>query len=233
MNSNCDFLQGSCWRELENFDEAKSVFLDLVKTYPENPRFRLELIETLRAPRMASEGADVGDVSEEDDIANQKLALEQANWLVQNYPNVPQYGLSRMHVLHRLGHIFNNQFKSDQFANKHEQIVTAIKYLKEADDQISKLSDLWPNLSDHLLWSVVVKASLADALILNDETDSAAKVVDRAAKLFHDLLMRKKSGENYSDQDVNQIFQVLKILAKRSHDIVALESLSQSSELLN
>ena len=232
-NSDCEFLRGSCLRELKNFDEATQVFSELVDSHPENPHFRFELIETLRAPRLPREGTGDVNLAEKNEIANQKLALKQANWLVQNFPNVPRYGLSRMHVLHRFGHIYNNRFRSGDFTNEQEQLETAVGHLKAAEDQITKLLEVWPNLADHLLWSVVVKASLADALILNDQTDSASKVVDRAAEVFHELSMQKKSGGNYSEQDVKQIFQVLKSLAKRSGNIVALERLSQSLELLN
>ena len=232
-NPNREFLYASCLRELEDFNEATQVFLKLVESHPENPHFRFELIETLRAPRLPREGTGDVELAEKNEIANQKLALEQANWLVQNFPNVPRYGLSRMHVLHRFGHIYNNRFKSGDFTNENEQLEIAIDYLKEAEDQISKLLEVWPNLADHLLWSVVVKASLADALILNGQTDPASKVVDRAAEVFNELLMQKKAGENYLDQDVDQIYQVLESLAKRSGNIVALERLSQSSELSN
>ena len=232
-NANCEFLRGSCFRELNQFDKATLVFSKLVELHPENPHFRFELIETLRAPRLPREQTGIVQLSEQTEIANQNLALEQANWLVQNFPNVPRYGLSRMHVLHRFGHIYNNRFKSVDFNNDPQQIKIAIDYLKQADNQIAKLLDLWPKLTDHLLWSVVVKASLADALLLNGKTDPASKVVNRAAELFHKLLMQKKAGENFSDQDVNQIYQVLESLAKRSGNIATLERLSQPSQLLD
>ena len=107
----------------------------------------------------------------------QLLALEHANWLVQRYPNAPRYGLARMHVLHRLGHKYNKHFRSDRSAGGDQQVQMAIEYLNLADQQATLLLDQWPNINDHLLWSVVVKASLTDALLREVRSDAAAEVL--------------------------------------------------------
>lgn len=118
-----------------------------------------------------------------------------------------------MHVLHRLGHAFHHQFKSTSPGGDGKQIQSAVEYLQLADRQITSLLDQWPNITDHLLWSVVVKASLADALLQGASSDSASDVVLEGIDLFNELLIRKRLGDNYIDQDIRQIHYVLSNLA--------------------
>lgn len=212
-NTSCDFLLGCCFRESGDTVGALETFMDLVTEHPENPHFRFELVDTLFKPEHSHRGRDGGQFPKADEAENLLLALEQADWLVQRYPNAPRYGLARMHVLHRLGHTFHRQFKSGQPRGDQQQIQTAIEYLELADQQATLLLDQWPNLTDHLLWSVVVKASLTDALLKDSRSDSAADVALSAIDLFNELLVRKRLGENYDDQDIRQIHYVLSNLA--------------------
>ncbi len=105
-NTSCEFLIGCCFRESGDTDRALETFQNLVEKHPDNPHFRFELIETFRTvgdPRQDRRGERF---PEEDEVKNQLLALEHADWLVQRFPNAPRYGLAPMHVLHRLGHTF-------------------------------------------------------------------------------------------------------------------------------
>lgn len=212
QNASCNFLIGCCYRELGESGLAAETFSDLVAQYSENPHYRLELVETLRSSFQdgRSERSNGGD-----EIEDQLIALEHADWLVQRYPNAPQYGLSRMHVLHRLGHAFNNRSKANRGVERSQQIQKAVEYLKLADQQAKILSGQWPNISEHLLWSVVVKTSLTAALLGDDRNDEAADVVVDAVDQFNELLVHKQAGANYSDKDVRPIYDVLLDLARQ------------------
>ena len=230
QNSSCQFLMGCCARELNDPTvDPSEIFTHLVDRFPGNPHYRYELVETLRAPVSATRDPQRQRPPRGGNDAKLKLALGHTDWLVRHYPDVPQYQLSRMHVLHRLGHIYNGRFRNDGSALDREKVWQAIEFLTKANDQADSLADQWPGVGNRL-WSVVVKASLADALLRNEEMKYAAEVIYDAAKKFEDLVKNETvdkqsvDGE-FAENNLEIIRQILLKLAGQADSTRAIELL--------
>ena len=65
-----------------------------------------------------------------------RSALPHADVLVQRHPNVPQYGLARMHVLHKLGHVLTHSAKDAEGLEGVALLAESKCVLKEARNQI-------------------------------------------------------------------------------------------------
>ena len=102
-------------------DPAVKLLRQLVKDFPKVPDYRYDLCEAL-----ARKSAPVRPVRSEQEAAQQQLeeAAKLAAALVDDYPNVPLYAISRALVHHRLGELFEQMEQRTESERHYRKGVT-------------------------------------------------------------------------------------------------------------
>ena len=206
------FLLACCTREFsdpreqvdpadtnQSVDKAIELLDDLVERFPKNAHYRYELAETLRLNDGMSPGRESATPRTMEIL---KLALRHADILVTQHPNEPQYAMTRMHVLHRTGHVLLNQARSNDLKPGEETklIKKAVSSLSKAETQTKVLLERWPNQSNYRLWTIVVQGSLAKALLKLDKKIEALVCLKRASDLLNELEPLKKENPQFDRQ---------------------------------
>ena len=229
------FLKACCLRELALADSgsgadhaieqsklSESLLKDLVERFPSNPAFKFELVETLRTQciLMAMPSVDVDAAGE---ILERALAL--ADTLVREHPNVPAYGLSRMHVLQSYGHILTRGGRRDQSDTRPDTLTEARSWLVKAQQQMDQLVSHWPFQPSYRLWAIVVDASIAQVDLDRDQPEIAIESLRDASEHFEEL---SRNMNDFSiEVQLPEIRDALFRLARRSRDGDLIEQFSQ------
>ena len=199
------FLLACCYRELaRTYDvpsgdavdprggQAIDILTNLVERFPDNHHYRHELIETL--------SSDLFGPPQRRDRHNTMreflyVAHQHADDLVEQHPYVPEFGMSRMHVLHKLGHILMQMAREERGFERDILLIEAHQNLNAARSQIQLMTRRWPQTQSYRLWSVVVDGSLAQVLMELDQYRAAVKAlrnVPRIVRAFVQQSIRQR-----------------------------------------
>ena len=215
------FLLACCYRELSDprenqngvnlkpdIEHAIELLLDLVERYQHNPLYRYELMETFRreqriAPRTQAELENAIDVLEK--------SLYHADYLTAQHPNVPQYAVARMHILHREGHVLVNRAEEISGSRRDELLHRAVLAFEQALDQAQTLVQRWPSSDRYKLWAIVVSGSLGKAMLDLEINSDAKTVLKRAVVWLGELEPQVVNNPQLKRQlpDVRRIFNNL------------------------
>lgn len=191
------FLLACCYRELsgpneqlepENSDgsigHSIELLTDLVNRFENNPLYRYELTQTLRLHEKKSPRT-IADMNRT--LDSLESALRHADYLTTHHPNVPQYAMARMHVLHRQGHVLTDRARDVRKKYGNDLLSQAVVSLEKALAQTEILIERWPDQLSHKLWSIVVSGSLGKTLLDLDQNEKAASVLGDAMVLLSEL----------------------------------------------
>ncbi|QDT00328.1 serine/threonine protein kinase [Adhaeretor mobilis] len=174
--------------------QAIALLKQLVEQHPTNQHYRYELIETLRSNMFVPPHIIAGRKLTEAALRN---AMTHADYLVRKHPNVLQFGLSRMHVLHKLGHVLTQRAREVKLSRSAPLLEEAITVLTAAVEQMRVIIDQHPGSYPYRLWAVVVHGSLAQAQLdlgLHNEAEttlkSAMAITNQLEKINHKSMNR-------------------------------------------
>ncbi|MEO2044983.1 MAG: hypothetical protein ABGX16_00230 [Pirellulales bacterium] len=191
---------------------AIKLLSDLVDRFPDNQHYRYELIETLRSdffgPPHLAEGRERTQQSLRD-------ALFHANHLIERYPNVPQYAVTRMHVLHKLRHVLTHMARSTTVKEQAAIFEESKFALEGADTQIRILVKRWPKVFSYQFWSAVVDGSLAQVCLDIGQNGDAKEALASALTTLNGLRQTEHLATHVHSHLPN-VCSVLSDLAQRA-----------------
>jgi len=219
----CQFLLACTYRELAeqgrpdlkrklslDGKQAIELLTQLVEQHSANQHYRYELIETLRSnifvPPRTADGRELSK-------AALRNALPHAQHLVQEHPNVPQYRLSRMHVLHKLGHVLTQEAREANQEDRLTILKEAVAVLATAQQQMLWLTEQHPGIYPYQLWSLVVHGSLAQVQLDLGLHEQAIETLNSAETLADHLA---EFDQRLTDESLPIIRQALDNLALRA-----------------
>ncbi|MDZ4820680.1 MAG: serine/threonine-protein kinase [Planctomycetota bacterium] len=224
------FLLACCYRELPNArpkkgddlrigdsrshqEQALAILNDLVRRFPDNPHYRFELVEAIRLSK-----PDKTHKHDQVDESQELLyeALAHADYLIEHHPNVPQYAVARMHVLHRLGHVQTHQAREHFGEERDELLFQAQGSHEKAREQIRLVTARWPGEYSFKLWSAVVDGSLAQVCLDLGLKSEASTNIDSAIATLDKILKEKQSAPAV-EQHLSEVYMALLELDQRAN----------------
>lgn len=180
------FLLACCRREqsilsTESRDERNGHWQDAIRILEvlsddslANPDYRYELCKTYtQAPLL--DAADTQKETEET-AARLKNALEIADGLIHDRPDVPDYLASKVHVLYRMAEVFQG--------NREAEAVE--RSLRDALDTQLLLTERFPEAKSYRVWTAIIQEALAKQLAHRDHWEEAeALLKDSIDTLIH------------------------------------------------
>ncbi len=149
-------------------DRACAILESLVDDYPAVPEYRYDLAEAYAniAEHRTPTRLDDRAFNEPRLLA----ALEIAARLVAEHPNVPEYALSQVHILHKLSHLSQRDRRPEE----------AEQRLRDALDLQAQLALRFPEALPYRIWLALLQQSLAAILEERGEPREARALLEAA-----------------------------------------------------
>ena len=208
-----DLLKDSDFPDIHIDEMARTLLTDLAERFPENTNYRYELVESIRR------GHGPGQASLEDQsriVEGLDVAVDCINTLVWRHPNNPRFLESRMHVLHRRGHLCTNLALEPKL-NDEEKIALlrlAIDSHRRASVDARHLVVGWPESESWQLWSLVIETSAADVLLHLNRRAAALNRLDRSTISLEGICRDGTTATRFSDE-LPIIGRLLKTFAQK------------------
>lgn len=182
------FLLACTQRELgglsggDHEQQATLLLRQLAAQSGQNALYRYELVETLRRRNFDQSLSNASAAA----ITALDEALVMIDGLLAEDPDNLRYQISRMHVLHRRGHVcVMRAGRSDQ---PYALVAQAVENLTAAKAQMQSVLKLAPEIETDRLWALVVEGSLIDALLLSGQQQRAVDSIAQAAEHYSDWI---------------------------------------------
>ena len=159
----------------DDLSKATSLLQSLVKQYPEEPRYRLALIQTLGWVVRPGERPDAAPVANRRDQLKQ--AVELAGKLVADHPNVPQYAAA----------LVVSEFKFAMTDFRLGRLAEASSSMQSALADQSMLAQRHADVVSYQLWLAVIEQSLADILGRQGNHRQAKLMLEKASATLDKL----------------------------------------------
>ena len=210
------FLLALCHREVPRFrwnsepdlmlkgvDQSAKILEELVKLYPAIPDYRHELIDTWsimdpHALRMN------GNLSTEIQ-SRLEQALELANNLVMEHPNVPDYASSRVQVLSKLAMVNHRSKNYSEATSLYQQAI----------QQQERLIQRFPNAESYQFRKFFLQESYAKLLVDQEQWQAAREFLESMIAKQKELEMPKgRFFSGFSRFHRHRIYQNYRQLAR-------------------
>jgi tetratricopeptide (TPR) repeat protein len=161
----------------EAMDQAITILQKLVEDFPAVPEYRHDLSETYAlsaVPVWQTRGQANDRLLDEERL---RKALEIAETLVAQRPNIPAYVVSEVHLHFRLAGCLQRRGELD----------AAEEHLRKARDLQSSLARSFPEITPHQVWVAVLEGALARLQRDRDQLDDARSHCEAALAVLNGL----------------------------------------------
>jgi len=189
------FLLARCYRELppprpgpqgegevNGIEKGTQLLEQLVKDFPQVPDYRYELCQTYSIT-MNHRGCPMAGQADEQ-RSRLLRALEIAERLVIEHPNLPDYAALEVRLLHQLADI---RYRNGDAAE-------AISNLRKARAQQQSLADRYRDVKAYQLWVAIINQSLARNLPVED-IDESRQLMKAAIAIYERSMQDDPSVE--------------------------------------
>ena len=167
--------------------EEKSINLlrELVEDYPEQDLFRFDLLETLAEVKVFGDSVPVKQVDYLKD--HLEVALDEANYLVKQRPDVVEYRIALIHSNFKLAEILKLKSESTTSEDRSELLELAEQLMQRAIFEQRNLVQVHPSALGYRVWLIRFFVSMAELKMSQGKLGQAERFVNRAASAFSHL----------------------------------------------
>ena len=164
------------WRMKE---QAIELLQDLVAAYPEQNQFRFDLLETLSDVSVFRDKLDL----EELELLESRLemAQQEADYLVQQRPDVMEYRLALIHSNFKLAELLKMKSEQVPAGERAECRERAERAMQRAIFEQKNLVQVFPSALGYQVWNIRFLVSMAELKISQGRGEQAERLVKRAA----------------------------------------------------
>ncbi len=185
-------LLALCYRErvyaLDSIDwqRAVDILTTLAHDFPEVADYRYDLSETyamfeLRGPFFSAK--DAATIEQ-----RLRLALELSEQLAIDRPNEPQYAVSKVNTLSKLGTVLRRAAGMPNSASSDARLDEAQRCYDLAVASLSSLVEQFPEAASHQVMLARLKRPLAELLVDRGAADQACEMLRESAKTLEELI---------------------------------------------
>ena len=165
--------------------QAIDLLTELVEDYPEQNQFRFDLLETLADVKWYQSGLTREQL--ESLQSHLERALQEADYLVVQRPDVMEYRIALIHANFKLAQILNAKLQHVSERERSQLLERAESSMQRAMFEQKNLVQVFPSALGYQVWNIRFLTSMAELKVCLGKMDQAERLLNRAANAIAQL----------------------------------------------